>query len=87
MASTRAEENLANIAVGIVSASSASGEAPTVDMVLGWHREMLEGIPIPDDAYRGAFRGSAHPELLDYEAQSADCRTTRACEFLQKSTT
>jgi hypothetical protein len=80
VASTRAEENLANITVGIVSASSASGEAPTADMVLGWHRKMVDGILIPDDAYRGAFRGSAHPALLDYEATVGGLPTTRACE-------
>jgi len=80
VASTRAEENLANITVGIVSASSASGEAPTADMVLGWHRKMVDGILIPDDAYRGAFRGSAHPVLLDYEATVGGLPTTRACE-------
>jgi len=80
VASTRAEENLANITVGIVSTSTASGEAPTADMVLGWHRKMVDGILIPDDAYRGAFRGSAHPALLDYEATVGGLPTTRACE-------
>lgn len=47
-------------------------------MVVGWHREMLDGIEIPDEAYRGAFRGSRHPALLDYEATVGGLPTTRA---------
>jgi hypothetical protein len=39
---------------------------------------MLEGIAIPDDAYRGAFRGSAHPALVDYEVIVGEFTTTKA---------
>jgi hypothetical protein len=80
VASARVEENLTSIAGGIVLASITSRAAPTVDMVLGWHREMLEGIAIPDDVYRGALRGSAHPALLDYEATVGALPTTRASD-------
>jgi hypothetical protein len=41
---------------------------------------MLDGIEIPDDAYRGAFRGSAHPALVDYEVTVGGLPTTRASE-------
>lgn len=47
-------------------------------MVRGWHRDMLDGIPIPDDAYRGAFRGSAHPALFDCEVTIGKLPATRA---------
>lgn len=80
VASPRGEENLANLTAGIVRASITSHEAPTSDMVLSWHREMLNGIAIPDDAYRGAFRGSAHPALVDYEVTVGRLPTTRAAD-------
>jgi hypothetical protein len=47
-------------------------------MVRGWHREMLDGIAIPDEAYRGGFRGDAHPALHDYEVTVGGLPTTRA---------
>jgi hypothetical protein len=54
---------------------------PTADLALNWHRKMLEGIAIPDDAYRGAFRGSDHPALRDYEVTIAGLPATRACDI------
>jgi hypothetical protein len=80
VASARVEENLANLTVSIISTSIASRAAPAADMVLGWHREMLDGVAIPDNAYRGAFRGSAHPALLNYEATVGGLPTTRASD-------
>ena len=77
--STKGEENLARLRVDIISASRTSRDMPTADVALGWHRRMLEGITIPDDAYRGAFRGSAHPALIDYEVTVGSMQTTRAC--------
>jgi Fic family protein len=78
VASARAEENLRVIARNIVSTSNTSRAAPTTEIVLGWHREMVNGITIPDDAYRGAFRGNDHPALIDYEATVGGLPTTRA---------
>jgi fido (protein-threonine AMPylation protein) len=80
VASAKIEENLASVAVGIVSASNTSRAVPNADMVLGWHREMLDGIALPDNAYRGAFRGSAHPALLDYEVTVGGLPTTSASD-------
>lgn len=79
MASARVEENLANLTISIVSVASASREAPTADLVLGWHRDMLDGVVIPDDAYRGAFRGSAHP-ALENEVTVGSLPTARAAD-------
>jgi hypothetical protein len=39
---------------------------------------MLEGIEVPDEAYRGGFRGDAHPALVDYEVTIGGLPTTRA---------
>src|SRR5262249_14462050 len=75
-------ENLANLTVSIVSAARTSREAPTADLVLGWHREMLDGVGISDDAYRGAFRGSAHPALENHEVTVGRLPTTRAADVL-----
>jgi Fic/DOC family len=80
VSSARAEENLHAIERSIVSAGSTPHTIPTTEMVLGWHREMLDGIAIPDDAYRGAFRGSDHPALLDYQVTVAGLPTTRASD-------
>jgi Fic/DOC family len=84
VASARAEENLRAIAFGIVSTSSKSRAIPVKDMVINWHRKMLDGIVIPDDAYRGAFRGSAHPALLDYEVTVAGLPTTKASDVARE---
>ncbi len=80
VASAKVEENLTDLTVSIVSAASTSREAPTADLVLGWHRDMLDGVAIPDDAYRGAFRGSAHPALETYEVTVGRLPTTRAAD-------
>jgi Fic family protein len=76
--SAQAEANLHAIRVDIISTSRTSRTAPSVEMVCDWHRKMLEGITIPDDAYRGAFRGSAHPALVDYEVTVGGFTTTKA---------
>jgi fido (protein-threonine AMPylation protein) len=80
VASTKADENLASVALVIRSASSASRATPTDSLARAWHREMLDGIAIPDDAYRGGFRGDAHPALLDYEVTVGGLPATRACD-------
>jgi hypothetical protein len=80
VASVRLEENLAAVARSIVSASSSYRESPTLDMVIDWHRAMLEGTEVPDDAYRGAFRGSAHPAVVDYEVTVNGLSATRASD-------
>lgn len=80
MASARVEENLANLTVSIVSLANTSRAAPTADLVLGWHFDMLDGVAIPDDAYRGAFRGSAHPAVKDYEVTVGRLPTTKAVD-------
>jgi Fic family protein len=80
VASARVEANLVALKTAIVDASLASREQPTADLVLDWHRAMLDGVDIPDDAYRGAFRGSAHPAVIDYETNVGGLPTTRAAE-------
>jgi hypothetical protein len=76
--STRADENLARLTRSIPAASIGSRAAPTVDLARDWHREMLEGIDVPDDAYRGGFRGDPHPALVDYEVTVGMMTVTRA---------
>jgi Fic family protein len=78
--SARAEENLRVITLEIISISNTSRVIPTEDLALNWHRKMLEGITIPDDAYRGAFRGSDHLALRDYEVTVAGLSATGACD-------
>ena len=80
IASERADANLAKLAVTIPSESSRSRMSPTSDLAREWHREMVEGVPIPDDAYRGGFRGDPHPALVDYEVEVGGLVTSRACE-------
>lgn len=79
--SARLEENLERVRVGIVSASINSRAMPTVELVLEWHRQMYEGVDVPDDAYRGAFRGSAHPALRNYEVTVGGLAVTRAADI------
>jgi hypothetical protein len=45
---------------------------------------MLDGIAIPDDAYRGGFRGDSHPALVDYEVTVGGLATTRACNVAEE---
>ena len=78
--SAQAEENLRLIRIRIITTSRTTRLIPSADMVCGWHREMLEGVPIEDDAYRGAFRGSSHPALVDYEVTVDGFTTTKASD-------
>lgn len=78
--SAQAEANLRAIRANIIATSRTSRTAPSIEMVCDWHHQMLEGIAIPDDAYRGAFRGSAHPALVDYEVTVGEYKTTRASD-------
>jgi hypothetical protein len=80
--SPRAVENLAKLAVVIPSESSESRSSPTEDLARDWHRTMLLGVEIPEDAYRGAFRGDLHLALSDYEVTVGGLPTTRACHVL-----
>jgi Fic family protein len=66
MASARVEQNLLDVAAGII-ALAGGRELPNEDLVREWHRRMLEGVDLPDDAYRGAFRGDPHPAVADYQ--------------------
>jgi fido (protein-threonine AMPylation protein) len=76
--SAQAEANLRAIRASVITTSRTSRTVPSIEMVCDWHRQMLEGIAIPDDAYRGAFRGSAHPALVDYEVIVGEFTTTKA---------
>jgi fido (protein-threonine AMPylation protein) len=80
VASERADANLARLAVEIPSASNESRSLPTANLARTWHREMLDGVEVPDDAYRGGFRGDAHPALIDYEVTVGGLSTARACD-------
>jgi Fic family protein len=76
--SDRVAANLAKLAVAILLESSESRSLPTAKMARDWHREMVQGVTVPDDAYRGGFRGEAHPALIDYEVTVGGLPTTRA---------
>jgi fido (protein-threonine AMPylation protein) len=76
----RARANLARLAVSIASESNESRSLPTADLARSWHREMLDGVDVPDKAYRGGFRGDDHPALIDYEVTVGGLPTTRACD-------
>ncbi len=80
VASERAEANLAKLTAVIPSESNESRSLPTAKLARDWHREMVQGTEIPDDAYRGGFRGDAHPALVDYEVTVGGLPTTRACD-------
>jgi hypothetical protein len=53
----RARANLAQLTVTIPSESNELRSLPTAKLARDWHRGMVLGIEIPDDAYRGGFRG------------------------------
>jgi fido (protein-threonine AMPylation protein) len=76
--STRATENITGLALSIPATSSGSRAMPTASMARDWHRSMFEGVEVPDDAYRGGFRGDSHPALIDYEVTAGGLPTTRA---------
>lgn len=78
--SERARANLAQLTVTIPSSSNESRSLPTVKLARDWHQEMVLGIKIPDDSYRGGFRGDTHPALADYEVTVGTLPTTRACD-------
>jgi hypothetical protein len=80
VASARADANLVLLGVQIVAESYAVRALPHADLVCAWHRSMLEGVDIPDDAYRGAFRGDAHPALHNYEANVGGLSVTPAAD-------
>jgi hypothetical protein len=83
-ASPRSDANLAKLAASIPSESSRSPALPTLHLACNWHREMVQGIEIPDDAYRGRLRGDAHPALADYEVTVGGLSTTRAFEVREE---
>jgi hypothetical protein len=76
--SVLATENLTKLALSVPAESIQSRVMPTASMARAWHRNMLEGIEVPDEAYRGGFRGDVHPALVDYEATIGGLPTTRA---------
>src|SRR5580704_12345639 len=78
VASKHATENLTELALSIPAESFQSHAMPTSSMARAWHRSMLEGIEVPDEAYRGGFRGDVHPALVDYEVTIGGLPTTRA---------
>lgn len=80
VAPERIDENLARLSTEIPSGSIESRVPPTADLARRWHRSMVQGIDIPDDAYRGGFRGDAHTALYDYEATVGGLPTTRASD-------
>jgi hypothetical protein len=78
VASARADANLAQLAIDIPSLSNQSRAQPTADLARDWHREMVKGIEVSDEAYRGGFRGDSHPALTDYEVTVGGLSTVRA---------
>jgi hypothetical protein len=84
VASARADANLAQLAVDIPSLSNQSHAQPTTDLACDWHREMMKGIEVPDDAYRGGFRGDSHPALTDYEVTIGGLPTVGACDVSEE---
>lgn len=77
-------ENLCNLAVFIPAESSESRALPTADLARHWHRTMLLGADVPDEAYRGGFRGDPHPALADYEVTVGGLEVTRACHVVDE---
>jgi Fic/DOC family len=84
VASAHAEANLAQLAIDIPSLSNQSRTQPTADLARDWHREMVKGIEVPDEAYRGGSRGDAHPALTDYEVTVGGLSTVRACDVSEE---
>jgi hypothetical protein len=78
--SERARANLASLAASIPAESNELRSLPTANLARSWHREMPDGVDVPDDAYRGGFRGDDHPALIDYEVTVGGLPTTRACD-------
>jgi fido (protein-threonine AMPylation protein) len=83
-ASVRVIENLTKLAVSIPMESIQSHTMPTATMARNWHRSMLQGVEVPDEAYRGGFRGDAHPALTEYEVTVGGLPTTRAASVAEE---
>jgi fido (protein-threonine AMPylation protein) len=84
VASMRAIENLTKLAVSIPAESIQSRAMPTASMARDWHRSMLQGVEVPDEMYRGGFRGDAHPALVDYEVTIGGLPMTRAASVSEE---
>jgi hypothetical protein len=63
--------NLDAIAVEIFKHAQAKLR-PDKDLPRRWHKRMCEGLDVPSAAYRGRYRGEAHPDLRDYHVV-VDC--------------
>lgn len=52
-----------------IESDARNRPAPSIDLVLEWHRRIYDGIVVPDQDFVGAFRDSdpARPCLVDYE--------------------
>ena len=61
--SPQLQRNLADILTRI-SRSAPLRERPTVESARQWHVELLRGLSVPDETYRGAFRGEPGLEGL-----------------------
>lgn len=72
-------ENLTKLAAAIPAGSGESRSLPTADLARGWHRAMVLGANVPNESYRGGFRGDPHPALADYEVTVGGLDVTRAC--------
>jgi Fic/DOC family len=82
--SERAATNLAKLAMAIPAESNGSRSLPSAKLARDWHQEMVQGVTIPDDAYRGGYRGESHPALVDYEVTVGGLPTTRACNVVRE---
>jgi fido (protein-threonine AMPylation protein) len=77
-ATAQAAENLTKLALNIPAESIQSRAMPTATVARDWHRGMLQDVEVPDEAYRGGFRGDAHPALADFEVTIGGLPTTKA---------
>jgi len=56
-----------------LAAGAGARTAPDVTMAHAWHRSIYTGVrSVPGPHFLGGVRGSAHPDLLDYEVVIAD---------------
>jgi hypothetical protein len=69
--------NILDVLRGIIDAAPQRG-TPTLALAQQWHRDIFRGAPSPPRPnYLGAFRGSADPDLLDYEVHLRNPLTGR----------
>jgi Fic family protein len=68
------------MATSIPAESNRCRALPDENLARNWHREMVDGSEVPDEAYRGGFRGDAHPALVDFEVTIGKLSTTRASD-------